>query len=428
MSTNICVITNPCELDYSQLRLKKPFEIQQDKKILFEVSYNNADLILQSPIGYVPYKPSVYEDSYGYIDIVFNDASKSFMDGIKDLEDFIFNKLRNKIMYTNMLEGKVVSPCNTNKKIRFVSNDINNVSLFDAFDKIEVGKIGQTKKDSKVSIIFHIVGVMVYGGSLNKYGLYLRLLQGQVHNIALAQHIPTINASENHDRMDVYMKMSKVGIPMQAICQKMMMDGVATHEIEDIVYNIQNIRNRDRDCCDNMAVTREHHNTSNMNGVSAELEKYVKMMRMGIPLGAIHQKMMMDGLHNDHIDQFSNLTKKQKPNTSLPPPPPPGPPPPPPLGMRMPPPPPPGPPPPLGIFKNVQHLHQRKSVVAPDPSAFLADIKNGNFLLKKSQASIEPIKNIGVINKVLRCVDTSRKVPSLDEILTARKNLRSINK
>jgi hypothetical protein len=54
---------------------------------------------------------------------------------------------------------------------------------------------------------------------------------------------------------------------------------------------------------------------------------------------------------------------------------------------------------------------------------FLADIKNGNFNLKKSSVP----NTASVKNKILKLVDQTKKVPSLQDILEAKSKLRKPN-
>lgn len=119
-----------------------------------------------------------------------------------------------------------------------------------------------------------------------------------------------------------------------------------------------------------------------------KFERFRKMLKMGIPLMGVKQKMMLDGFTNDDIENFSRST---------------------PIGSGPSPSPPPPPPPPPPALP-----------APPTPLAFLADIKNGNFVLKKAEINHQDDKRK---DKILRLVDTTRLVPSLDDILEARSRL-----
>ena len=121
-----------------------------------------------------------------------------------------------------------------------------------------------------------------------------------------------------------------------------------------------------------------------------DIEKYRKMLKIGVPLCGVKQKMMMDGINNESIEKISRILSSQQTG-----------------------PPPPPPPPPRIPFP---------AKGSGDMSAVFGDIRNGNFKLKKFNRNCDFQSS-----KVLKCVDTSRKVPSLAEIQNALKNLRRIN-
>lgn len=137
-------------------------------------------------------------------------------------------------------------------------------------------------------------------------------------------------------------------------------------------------------------------------------EKYQKMKKVGIPEGSIRHKMLLDGLLQSDIDEFfgANLSLRSSPH--LPPPPPPPPP-------HLPPPP---PPPRLSPSSSFPGKFQDPS----QPHKFLGDIKSGNFKLKS--VSKNPLTNMQP--KKLPGVDRNKYVPSLDDILNAKKKLKNI--
>ena len=124
---------------------------------------------------------------------------------------------------------------------------------------------------------------------------------------------------------------------------------------------------------------------------AVDLTKYQQMLKVGIPMDAIRHKMKLDGIPDEMCLQL----KITPPTSTIPPPPPP-------------------PPPPIKLFSG-----------GGNPmAALLADIKGGTFALKKAgDVAVRPKKE-----KVLKFVDTSKKVPSLDEIQSALKNLRRLSK
>jgi hypothetical protein len=148
---------------------------------------------------------------------------------------------------------------------------------------------------------------------------------------------------------------------------------------------------------------------------NTKFDKFTKMLKIGVPMQGVLQKMQLEALPESDIQYFSQLQNKLKtglqpsinisitpslyPNPILPPPPPPLPPPPPPYQPK------------LSTFINKNK----------DQLAFLADIKNGQFTLKKAIITDNTSKN----EKILKYVDkTKHSVPSLEDILNAKSKLK----
>jgi hypothetical protein len=125
-----------------------------------------------------------------------------------------------------------------------------------------------------------------------------------------------------------------------------------------------------------------------------KFEKFTKMLKIGVPIHGVTQKMQLEGFIETDIQYFSQLHNKSKINCFLP-----------------------GPPPHPTSFMSA--INKNK-----EPLAFLADIKNGPFALKKA---IITDKNDNIKNKILKYVDKSKHdPPSLQDILHTRTNLRSM--
>jgi hypothetical protein len=140
---------------------------------------------------------------------------------------------------------------------------------------------------------------------------------------------------------------------------------------------------------------------------SVEIDpRFLKMLKMGVPIMAVIQKMKLEGVSVAQIDEIQKLYGKPSAQadplsstpSSTPPPPP------------RPPPPPPRPPPPIlpGL---------PLSVSTP---AFLQDIKQGNFKLRKSEAQQPQQPQIAASRKGF--------APTLHDILDMRTKLKCLKK
>lgn len=116
--------------------------------------------------------------------------------------------------------------------------------------------------------------------------------------------------------------------------------------------------------------------------------KYKKMLAMKIPLQAVEHKMKLDGCSNDDIVKFQEISKNGQ----------------------------------------VQKTPSIDSAQCPTRPSFLGQIARGEFSLKKTIIHVDEQeeKKKAIMMKMARIVDMSKKVPTLDDILTARSNLRKI--
>ncbi len=373
-------------LDYNSMtldniKIKKPYKISESKTF-FDIKYNDDELFLQSPSGLMPYKPFIADDGYGYIDLIFSDSDLDFIKIINQVEESIVKRVNKSSMYKGYLENKHFHSCIMLNRMRFTHTDITNIPIFNPNKERYQADVRSLKKDDKHLCIFQIKALLVRASS---YSIIISIAQIQVLNV----HDTNISLY-----VEKYRKMLKLGVPLHVIRQGLLLEGFSKDECQKIVDEL-NIFEKAKDgappSIDLPTQTFIHENDC------GEFAVYYKMLKLGIPLDAVKHKMIMDNISKEAISKFQETLKAK--NASSPPPLPP--PPPPPLSMMTP------------SLKTV-----KPSI---DPSAFLADIKNGNFTLKRSTN----IPNSHIKNRVLRLVDTRLGVPSLAEILNAKQKLKS---
>jgi hypothetical protein len=136
---------------------------------------------------------------------------------------------------------------------------------------------------------------------------------------------------------------------------------------------------------------------------AADVAVYQKMIKLGIPLGAVKQKMAMDGVDSAVVLAFGSPPSSTA-SPSLPPPPPP----------------PPRPPPPS--FNN----NSKDSQMQKNHADVLDAIKNRNFNLKKIDA--DEIRSQNIRERLVKVTKDPRMfAPSLTDILKARGNLKKLH-
>lgn len=347
------IILHVGNVNLELLNVKKPYKLTDIT--VFDIKYNNTPFLVQTPLCVLKYKPAIYDNGYMQISVhVLCDECRQF---VETLEGKIISKLSKK--YKTITDTFV----RFDKDLKLRSNNHRNVKVFDAFNSNN--DIHALTKDEKLCFILHI---------------------------------------------------SKV---------------ISMRDKAYIMYEIVQIKRFEGFQSMSALFTQSHSNIvpETMPLLAPEYDKFVKMHKVGIPLECIKHKMNLDGLPVDSINTFLSFINNAKSNVqkviptascaparSVPP------------GSSPPPPPPPPPPP-----KLFNAAANQKS-----PLAFLNDIKNKTFQLKKVTVDSErggrreeeliSVNKNGDLDKTSRVLKNvksgNHKVPSLQEILAAKDKLR----
>ncbi len=384
-------ITDLRESFNDDVKIMLPYQI--DGKNYFDIFYKERGnpLFIQTPVASMPYKYVVYDDKYIYIDLVFsNQDLKVLLDSIAE---FILNKIRKKKFIKRFMfkvdgtEKDIIPITKIDKidkdivKLRLKNSNIDAVTVFDiAKYKIDIRNL---ERNDRVCAIFQIDKLLIDDESIS---FQTKLIQIKKQSRLLYDPFcPTnrclfIDTDEQNGEEDKYATKS-INTPITS--------QIPTTVQEQNAYITENF------------------------------ERFSKMLKMGVPLMAVRQKMLLEGLNEMEIDLFILKQNKQsdkqnvhedksknKPTTITPTPP-----------KRTggaPPPPPPPPPPPIMI--------KQTSSSGGGGLPFLADIKNNNFALKKVDLVSE---RLTIKSKILKNIDTSKMLQiSLDDILSAKSRLK----
>ena len=208
---------NQFNIDY--FTYKKKISLNQ-KYSEIPIMYNNNDLIIQTPVLFIPFPLS----NYNTLDISFtntddNDDIKIFQDSIK----LIINKVRKKYKrkFINPLIEDNYYPC------RLRCDVSKNILIFDENKILTNVKIFHAKTYCK--FLLHISRLWTHK---TKYGLCISILQAKLHKpkeIVLEDYsfIDSDSDSEEHPiDLSKYKSMLKAGVPKDAIIQKMNIDNI----------------------------------------------------------------------------------------------------------------------------------------------------------------------------------------------------------
>jgi hypothetical protein len=369
------ILQSKNDLDTSKVRVKKPFYTSQGTAV-FNITYENQPLLLQAPIGHIPYSYSLYDNNSINIDIEYQESS--FDELLTSVVNRILKKV-NKFDCTMTANKKLISPrksiCDSDYRLRLYNASTSQLYIFDSAQKpVSLSAIATY---DKVIALFSITRIVV-----------------------------------NKDRI--------------MICTNL-------HQLQkvDVVAQAVNV---DMSQC--MIISTSTSTSIKEESESCDLSTYDKMTKLGIHEDAVRHKMRMDGLPENMIMMWrpgnkgtihngSNLVEGHLTNV--------------PLAAPLPPPPPPPPPLMLPksnqSSKNILKSNARASQPA-SAHEFLKDISSGNFKLRnvnseqcdsKACNSNSVVPKSNTFSSMLRqMVPSSYKVPSLQDILNIRSRLKKV--
>lgn len=320
-------ILNINDVNIDLVNIKKPYRLTDNT--VFDIKYNNTPFLIQTPLCVLRYKPAIYDN--GYMQINVHVILEEFRQFIQNLEGKITSKLSKKY---STITGSFVRFEND---LKLRSNNYRNVKVFDAFNNSN--DIHALTKDEKLCFILHI---------------------------------------------------SKI---------------LSLKDKAYIMYEVMQIKR-----CEGFQATTAlfTQQPSQPHQLPSEYDKFLKMHKVGIPVECIRHKMNLEGMSLDKVNKFFDFINPTIENKRCAPAQVPGL-----LSCRPPPPPPPLPPPRLLVGTNKQ---------GTSPLAFLNDIKNKTFTLKKVP---EENGDNAKVKRILQNVDMDKqKVPSLQEILAAKDKLK----
>lgn len=291
------------------IRVKKPFNLY--RKSVFEVYYGekNNQILIQTPDVMFQCGYTTASDGSFNADIAINDA------WVRDILETTFKKMC-RVVGKTTLDGKNgIPPVKECGHVRLKNIDHASIYVFDS-DATRIS-LANISRGDKVQVIFQVEGLHVFESC---YMLYLKLLQ--IKKTFVTACVKTC--------------LFAAPAPPKA---------TGIHDIDIDMTSLG--------------------------------DKYKKMLSLGIPIAAVKQKMVMDGV--------------------LPKPP----------GLSPPGLPPPGLPPPSGLPLGLKPK--------PPTAAMLAQIK-------LRQVTVIPLKTHTPLG-----IDSKQRVPSLDEIQNALRNLRTLN-
>ena len=372
-------IRRPREIVLDQIQFKKRISVGQN---IFEypIAYHTKKLIIQTPIVYIPYSTYKIENKITFDFYFLN------LDVDRDMEDlklFVEGVDKKAIQKINLDKSK------QNRSKEFISNikrsksscmsekpDKMRVSLYDnilAFN--ETGKaisLDFLRYKTYLKLLMSPTKIWLNG---NKYGIFWEVLQVKIYPKTF---------------LNRYMFLDDCHPP--SILSESTTDFVSTSSLDSF---------------------KQIHQSQSQRQPHPKFLKYFDMLKKGVPKGAVRNKMLMENVDPNILDDKSHSYKSiSSSSLALPPAPP--------------------PPPPSFNFNQTNSIN----IVLKDKPDFSGEdsilsmnavfnqIKDGNTLLRKVSDNDKNVHKKHFSKKKPKLTAESSFTPSLDDILNARNSLK----
>jgi hypothetical protein len=333
-------------LSLDKIRVVKPFNFEN--KYFFNIFYDkNHPLLIQTPLCNLPYRYMLYDNKYFQIDIFFETIEfkilvEKIITHIK--EKIITNKKYSKLFKDKKYIDSIMSLPNNMFKLRAKNSDVDSINVYN-FNRTKID-IRNVERNDQIKAIIQIEKFII---DKDSYTFLFKIMQIKKHCV-----------------IDTYSSNVKC----------LFIEDDSPQPIQEVQVEPN------------------------------EYGRFLKMLKMGVPMIGVVQKMQLEGYDESDINEFSQMQNNSKVLSKSP---------------CLPSPPPPPPPPrisSLGTKKDTQTSQQ-------PTFAFLNDIKNGQFTLKKA-CIVEKDKRDALKEKLMKFVDKLKPAPpSLEEILNAKSRLKS---
>lgn len=239
------LITDINDIDTACIKIKKPYNLYH--RHVFDIFYGdeNNQFLIQTPDVMMSFGYQISTNNSISMDIVFRNYN--FVKTLKNTLESVDAKLQRK--YSDILENKSPFHVVFENRARLKNSDVNTVGVFDGNNnKINIDNIS---RDDKILTIFQVEKVVVYD---KFYTFYLKLIQlkkavspiaqclfghpNSIPRVPLVTSVPPvppvppplpqgIHDEQTCDMPEKYKKMLAMGVPLPAVKQKMMMDGIS---------------------------------------------------------------------------------------------------------------------------------------------------------------------------------------------------------
>ena len=211
----------------SLIAVKKPYQASHGI-FVFDITYDKKPLLLQTPVCTIPYSYSIFDSNAFKMDVVT--CMKGFVSIIEKIHRHVLSKIKshdNSILSGKQMIGYVKEMNDDEVRIRLRNTSTKSIMAYDRNSMpIPVSSIQSL---DKVVCLYQLQRVVVQN---DIYMFSTCLCQVKRLNVGLSQLdgciIKTTDAVDKYGDVDLtkYNKMKQLGIPVEAIEHKMIMEGL----------------------------------------------------------------------------------------------------------------------------------------------------------------------------------------------------------
>lgn len=203
------------DINMNSVSIKKQINIS-DEYTNYPIKYNNNNLVIQTPIVYLPFGINKYNNK-SYIDISFINASKNSMDQFKN-SILNINKFVKKKFNKKKLKFLSSFKCTEYYPERLRLSFYEDILIFSESKKL----LSLDYIKSKIYVKLLISPQFIWTNA-SSYGIVWNILQMKIYSKPMLDIYSFIDDDIDIDK---YIKMLKCGVPAQAIKNKMKQDNI----------------------------------------------------------------------------------------------------------------------------------------------------------------------------------------------------------
>jgi hypothetical protein len=221
------------------IKVKRPFTYTLPSKMsqtVFRISHAGQPLLFQTPVVVIPYSYSLYDNERFSLDVILFKDDPVFSRLMDSIADYILQKIKKKCPVPSVL----VEPCIFRSRMRFRTNNIDSIMTFDINNRPLDTRCIQTH--DRMMCLFSISRFVV-GDSKCYFQLELHQMKRLESLTCIIPRDTCLISSPEctapvPSSLEKYKKMLRFGIPIEAIKQKMSLDGLSKVDITNFASSL----------------------------------------------------------------------------------------------------------------------------------------------------------------------------------------------